>query len=93
MDNKVLDQKLVSYLASNSIAIPLSPSKSTNIPKYDIKSLESSCISSLSSLFSSNIQLDTFDSIQLRLQGLYLIYNNDRNKFIGILRKHQLFNC
>ncbi|MCP8717026.1 MAG: C50 family peptidase [Asgard group archaeon] len=91
MDNKVLDQKLVSYLASNSIAIPLSPSKSTNIPKFDIKSLESSCISSLSSLLSSNIQLDTFDSIQLRLQGLYLIYNNDRNKFIGILRKHQLF--
>lgn len=93
MDIKVLDQKLVSFLASQSTGIPLSPRKPTNIPRYDIKSLESSCISSLSTLLNSNttIQQDMFDSIQLRLEGLYLMYAKDHGNFIGILRKHQLF--
>ncbi|RCK56346.1 Separin [Candida viswanathii] len=95
MDTKTLDQKLVSFLASQSSGIPLSPRKShtSNIPKHDVKSLQASCISSLSTLLSTDVAPDRFDTIQLRLQGLYAMMSgdSDRASRVGVLRKHQLF--
>lgn len=99
MDNS-LDQKLLAFISSQSTLKPLSPSKSNNLPKTDIKSLESLCVASLDTLLNNNgvsnsnssvLALDSLDAIEIRLRGLYLIYADDPRKSFDILRKHQLF--
>lgn len=99
MDNS-LDQKLLAFISSQSSSKPLSPSKSNNLPKADIKSLESLCVTSLDTLLNniggsttnnSILPLDSLDAIEVRLRGLYLIYADDPRKSFDILRKHQLY--
>lgn len=99
MDNS-LDQKLLAFISSQSSSKPLSPSKSNNLPKPDIKSLESLCVTSLDTLLNniggsttnnSILPLDSLDAIEVRLRGLYLIYADDPRKSFDILRKHQLY--
>ncbi|KAI5955753.1 ESP1 [Candida jiufengensis] len=84
-----LDSNLLSYIKSQH-TLPLSPSKSLNIPKYDIKSLESLCINSLNELL-SNIKIQYIQSIHIKLQFLYTIYSKNYPFWLGVLKKHQLF--
>ncbi|KAL6453928.1 ESP1 Separin [Candida maltosa Xu316] len=92
--DRSLDQKLISFLACQSQSlIPLSPSKSNNLPKNDIKNLESNIASSLANLLSTTtkLDLDIIEPIHLRLTSLYVIYAKDKGKLLSLVRKHQLF--
>ncbi|KAI5966335.1 ESP1 [Candida pseudojiufengensis] len=84
-----LDQTLLTYVQQQNLK-PLSPSKNLNLPKYDIKTLESSCITSLNESL-NKIEINNLQSIHIKLQFLYSIYSKNFTYWLGVLKKHQLF--
>ncbi|KAG5422064.1 ESP1 [Candida metapsilosis] len=83
-----LDQNLLSYVHSRHVQ-PLTPSRKVNLPKYDVKSLEFSCVKALDGLF-SNFDIQNVQSIHIKLQFLYSLYEDNYDQWLNALKKHQL---
>lgn len=83
-----LDQVLLSYIQSLHVE-PLATSRKVNLPKFDVKSLEFSCSRALDELL-PNIDIQHVQSIHVKLQFLYSIYERNYTRWLETVKKHQL---
>ncbi|KAG7662390.1 ESP1 [[Candida] subhashii] len=85
-----IDPKVLSFVQSQS-TVPLSPSKRSNIPQHDMKALESSCLLSINTHISNGSAISNIQLMNMNFNCLYLIYQNNGELLIGIIKKHQLY--